>query len=188
MCTKDACIWPYVHRSCTYSYEYVHTCSRSVSYECREVSIHIYIRKLGISSHADGGFTIGSDSITMAMALLVIVHKSMQWTAWKSLPLARWFRSSAVGCLSGKSGRLPRPSTVLQVSVPHHQKTFHLKWKLGESIKDLAEQNEDLMAEYIEGVCGGNLSCSTCHVYIHQPEFKELLEEPSESEADMLVR
>ena len=124
----------------------------------------------------------------MAMALPVVVHKSMQWTAWKSLPQARWFRSTAAGCLSGKSGRLPRPSTVLKVNVPHHEKTFHLKWKLGESIKDLAEQNDDLMAEYIEGVCGGNLSCSTCHVYIHQPEFKQLLKEPSESEADMLVR
>jgi ferredoxin-2, mitochondrial len=77
---------------------------------------------------------------------------------------------------------------MLKVSVPHHQKTFHLKWKLGESLKDLAEQNDDLMAEYIEGVCGGNFSCSTCHVYIDQPEFKALLKEPSESEADMLVR
>jgi 2Fe-2S ferredoxin len=37
----------------------------------------------------------------------------------------------------------------------------------------------------IEGACEGSLACSTCHIII-DPEWYELLKEPSEDEEDML--
>jgi ferredoxin, 2Fe-2S len=37
----------------------------------------------------------------------------------------------------------------------------------------------------IEGACEGSLSCSTCHVIV-DPDWYELLVEPSEDEEDML--
>ena len=37
----------------------------------------------------------------------------------------------------------------------------------------------------IEGACEGSLACSTCHVIV-DPEWYELLKEPSEDEEDML--
>ena len=37
----------------------------------------------------------------------------------------------------------------------------------------------------IEGACEGSLACSTCHVVV-DPEWYELLKEPSEDEEDML--
>jgi 2Fe-2S ferredoxin len=37
----------------------------------------------------------------------------------------------------------------------------------------------------IEGACEGSLACSTCHVII-DPEWYDLLKEPSEDEEDML--
>ena len=37
----------------------------------------------------------------------------------------------------------------------------------------------------IEGACEGSLACSTCHVIV-DPEWYDLLKEPSEDEDDML--
>jgi 2Fe-2S ferredoxin len=37
----------------------------------------------------------------------------------------------------------------------------------------------------LEGACEGSLACSTCHVVV-DPEWTELLKEPTEDEEDML--
>jgi 2Fe-2S ferredoxin len=37
----------------------------------------------------------------------------------------------------------------------------------------------------IVGDCGGMLSCATCHIFV-EPKFGELLDEPSQSECQML--
>lgn len=82
-------------------------------------------------------------------------------------------------------GAKKRPSTTIHVQVPHHKTQFDLKWRLGESLLDVAKENEDLLGEYLEGTCGGNQSCCTCHVYIDDETFR-LLGEPEEAELDML--
>ena len=52
---------------------------------------------------------------------------------------------------------------------------------LGLSVLELAHKNDvDL-----EGACEGSLACSTCHVVV-DPEWFELLKEPTEDEEDML--
>lgn len=84
-------------------------------------------------------------------------------------------------------GRAARPHTMLHVTIPHHQTAFDIKWRLGESLLDAAKNHEDLLGEYMEGTCGGNMSCCTCHVYIEQPEFQSFLSPPEEAELDMLV-
>lgn len=38
----------------------------------------------------------------------------------------------------------------------------------------------------IEGVCGGMLSCGTCHVYVADTSKEKLAAGPGEDEADML--
>jgi ferredoxin len=126
--------------------------------------------------------------VTMVASLPIAMNGFLRGIKRKSIALARGFGSSPIACVANRPRRPPRRSTILQVNVPHHQKTFDLQWKIGDSLKDLAENNPDLMAEYIEGTCGGHLSCSTCHVYIDQPEFRVLLDEPVEEEKDMLVR
>lgn len=85
-----------------------------------------------------------------------------------------------------RPGHGKRPSTDVLIKIPHHKTDFKLKWKMGDSLLDLAQENEELLGEYMEGTCGGNMSCCTCHVYVEQPEFRELLPEPEESELDML--
>ncbi|GAA1930851.1 2Fe-2S iron-sulfur cluster-binding protein [Microbacterium aoyamense] len=37
----------------------------------------------------------------------------------------------------------------------------------------------------IEGECGGEMSCATCHVYMHAP-WKEMVRSASEDEEDLL--
>lgn len=53
----------------------------------------------------------------------------------------------------------------------------------GESLQDLVIRGTDL-AEYIECACGGNMTCSTCHVYVVSPH--SLGTQATEEEQDML--
>ena len=52
---------------------------------------------------------------------------------------------------------------------------------LGLSVLEIARRHKI----DIEGACEGSLACSTCHVIV-DPEWYELLKEPSEDEEDML--
>jgi 2Fe-2S ferredoxin len=52
---------------------------------------------------------------------------------------------------------------------------------VGLSVLELAHRNDiDL-----EGACEGSLACSTCHVIV-DPEWYDVLKEPTEDEEDML--
>ena len=44
---------------------------------------------------------------------------------------------------------------------------------------------KEILAEYLECACGGNMSCSTCHIILDQESFSKL-EKPCEAEMDML--
>lgn len=52
---------------------------------------------------------------------------------------------------------------------------------LGLSVLEIAHKHEI----DIEGACEGSLACSTCHVIV-EPDWYELLKEPTEDEEDML--
>jgi ferredoxin, 2Fe-2S len=52
---------------------------------------------------------------------------------------------------------------------------------LGDSVLQVARQHDI----DIEGACEGSLACSTCHVIV-DPDWYDLLKEPSEDEDDML--
>lgn len=52
---------------------------------------------------------------------------------------------------------------------------------LGLSVLEIAHKH----GVDIEGACEGSLACSTCHVIV-DPEWFELLQEPTEDEEDML--
>jgi 2Fe-2S ferredoxin len=52
---------------------------------------------------------------------------------------------------------------------------------LGLSVLEIAHRNDI----DIEGACEGSLACSTCHVIV-DPEWYDLLKEPTEDEEDML--
>jgi ferredoxin len=88
--------------------------------------------------------------------------------------------------LRRRSGMEAVPSIPLRIKVPHHRYELDVEWKLGDSLLDLAKEREDVLGEYMEGTCGGQMSCCTCHVYIAQPEFQSYLKEPEEAELDML--
>lgn len=84
--------------------------------------------------------------------------------------------------------REARPSAFVMVNIPHLGVKERTRWKLGESLLDAA-RNQEIFAQtdsIMEGACGGNMSCSTCHVYIRQQAFQDLLDDPSETELDMI--
>lgn len=53
--------------------------------------------------------------------------------------------------------------------------------KVGDSLLDVAQEHDI----DIEGACGGEMACSTCHVILEQDVY-DSLEEPEEEEEDML--
>jgi ferredoxin len=87
-----------------------------------------------------------------------------------------------------RSGGLrKRPFKWIHFSIPHHGTEFDLKWRQGESLLDVAKSGpgEELLGEYMEGTCGGQMSCCTCHVYLDSKTY-QLLPTPCEAELDML--
>lgn len=69
--------------------------------------------------------------------------------------------------------------------IPHHSTTFELEWKQGLTLLETAKMHPDLLGEYMEGTCGGSMSCCTCHVYLSDT-FYNTQEPPTEAELDML--
>jgi ferredoxin len=75
----------------------------------------------------------------------------------------------------------------IQIKIPHHTTEFVGTWRLGQSLLDVAKQNHpDLLGEYMEGTCGGQMSCCTCHVYLDETTFRLVQHDVDEAELDML--
>ena len=50
-----------------------------------------------------------------------------------------------------KHNKGPRPSRKVTFDIPHHRTSFELDWSKGDSLLDVAKNNEDLLGEYMEG-------------------------------------
>ena len=58
---------------------------------------------------------------------------------------------------------------------------YEVEAQIGDHMLDVAHDNDI----ELEGACGGELACSTCHVILDQ-EYFDKLDEPEEEEEDML--
>jgi ferredoxin len=87
------------------------------------------------------------------------------------------------------------PYVTVRFSIPHHKTEFNLPWYYTKSqsatlldlVKDPA--GAQVLSEYLEAACGGNASCSTCHVYLDANTATACgieLSDVSEAELDML--
>jgi 2Fe-2S ferredoxin len=100
-------------------------------------------------------------------------------------------RAAAAAAVGGGGGRRrQRPFVRLRFDIPHHSTCFDgIKWRLGESLLDVARNHPEELGEYMEGTCGGQMSCCTCHLYL-PGAFAARLEASglgvSEAEQDML--
>ena len=75
----------------------------------------------------------------------------------------------------------------VHVKVPHHNFTFDLKMKEGENFMTCITEGvgKEVLGEYLECACGGNMSCSTCHVILDETSYSKL-SRPCQAERDML--
>jgi 2Fe-2S ferredoxin len=64
-----------------------------------------------------------------------------------------------------------------------HGREFVVKGRTGETFMDLVKRGTELK-DYLECACGGNMTCSTCHVYVDAPE--SVAKGASPEEQDML--
>eukprot|EP00979_Chaetoceros_neogracilis_P013367 scaffold3797_cov267-Chaetoceros_neogracile.AAC.21 len=75
----------------------------------------------------------------------------------------------------------------VHVQIPHHNYGFELKMREGENFMVCATEGEgrELLGEYLECACGGNMSCSTCHIILDEESYSKL-DPPCKAELDML--
>ena len=72
----------------------------------------------------------------------------------------------------------------LTIHVPRERVTLNFEAFDGENLKDIMEREPDL-ATYMMCACRGIAACSTCHVYVEEPD-PTLLPPPLDMELDML--
>lgn len=84
------------------------------------------------------------------------------------------------------------PPVDIHINVPHHSSRFSLSAASSSTILDAAASSP-VLRELIAGSCGGNMSCSTCHVLLRDArQYERSLDacEPphvlEEAELDML--
>ena len=92
---------------------------------------------------------------------------------------------------SQSKANLGTPCTIT-ISIPHQSTTFPVAATTSDSVLDLAA-TDPVLNELIAGSCGGNMSCSTCHVLLRSPsEYAASLSECTtphnldDAELDML--
>jgi 2Fe-2S ferredoxin len=73
---------------------------------------------------------------------------------------------------------------MVHFKVPREHHEFSVEAMAMEDLEDLVGRGTEV-ANYIECACGGNMACSTCHVYV-DPEWMERVGPPSEEEQDMI--
>jgi len=75
----------------------------------------------------------------------------------------------------------------VHVDVPHHNFSFDLNVKEGENFMQCAKEGNgrELLGEYLECVCGGTMSCATCHIILDVDSYAKL-DPPIDAECDML--
>jgi ferredoxin len=124
------------------------------------------------------------------------IVKAMQSVYGKNMSVANLEAFGAVGIQAladsvekeqKKSKGIARPFRIIRFEIPHHKTEFDLKWKQGDSLLDLSQSSkgEELLMEYMEGTCNGQMSCCSCHLYLDETTFSAL-EPPSTAELDML--
>jgi len=68
------------------------------------------------------------------------------------------------------------------IYIDHSDQRYELDVPVGKTIMEGAVENA---VPGVDGDCGGQCSCATCHVYI-EPQFAHLLPEKSRVEEEML--
>ena len=115
-------------------------------------------------------------STSLKQAFLTTPRSSLRRTAPYSSPQPSTFATSTQPRYNGN------PITVTFVEPDGEE--YQVEAELGDNFLDVAVDNDI----DIEGACGGELACSTCHVVLEQSYFDilEEAEEMDEEEEDML--
>ena len=83
-----------------------------------------------------------------------------------------------------KKSTAGRAEIAVHVNVPHERHRFTVQCYEGDTVQDIAE-NDEMVSGYLAFACTGNMACSTCHCILDAESF-EKLEPPSAAEEDML--
>eukprot|EP00553_Chaetoceros_curvisetus_P015067 CAMPEP_0204644678 /NCGR_PEP_ID=MMETSP0718-20130828/1659_1 /ASSEMBLY_ACC=CAM_ASM_000674 /TAXON_ID=230516 /ORGANISM="Chaetoceros curvisetus" /LENGTH=225 /DNA_ID=CAMNT_0051666327 /DNA_START=74 /DNA_END=748 /DNA_ORIENTATION=- len=73
------------------------------------------------------------------------------------------------------------------INIPHHNYSFDIQMTEGTNFMTYATEGKgsEVLNEYLECACDGNMSCSTCHIVLDEETYSKL-DPPCEAELDML--
>lgn len=91
------------------------------------------------------------------------------------------FGRSARAFLAQNAARRGLGSKTVSVVFASPEEKLTVSAQVGDSLLDVAHDNDI----EIEGACGGEMACSTCHVILEERVFNSL-PEPQDEEQDML--
>ncbi|KAJ3106153.1 hypothetical protein HDU97_006970 [Phlyctochytrium planicorne] len=117
-----------------------------------------------------------------------IVRKNVYWEKWRGRPSLTKEEQLQVYTENTKDGKasknipqqLQRTISIRIITEKGDEKI--VETPLGKRILDVCKENG---ISGVEGVCGGNLECATCHMYVDN-DYLKALPAPSEAELDML--
>lgn len=129
-----------------------------------------------------------------AVAILFALRPSVaSFTEDEKMKLIHALPGDALASLeaSGRKDMMEVKDAEVRVVVPKERTEFVIAGSDGETLRDLVRRGTKLN-QFLECACGGNMACSTCHVYIRNPPTEKaldgspLVEPASEEEKDML--
>ena len=118
-----------------------------------------------------------------ATAAAVSPHPALpsHWTQWQS-PSGDGTGVAVAAAAAARRGMAAAAGSRITVTfVEPDGEEYEVEANIGDHFLDVAHDNDI----ELEGACGGELACSTCHVILEQAFFDKL-EEPDEEEEDML--
>ncbi len=78
-----------------------------------------------------------------------------------------------------------REKITIYIDVPKERHSFPIEVNVGENLYDVRQHSKEL-EKFLECACQGIAACSTCHVYVRNPEDRKKLPLPEDNELDML--
>ncbi|CUM64780.1 uncharacterized protein PRCAT00002391001 [Priceomyces carsonii] len=117
---------------------------------------------------------------------LALISRNIRGTNLRSIPYKRSsiFVRQFHPAIPRFHGHLHKPNPGEELHITFITKLgeqFTYEVAEGDNLLDIAQANNLDM----EGACGGSCACSTCHVIV-DPEFYDLIPEPTDDENDML--
>lgn len=153
----------------------------------KDTSAEVYLSTVGVpSQYHEDLLQLVQQSLGDATTQVTVAKLSESFSGTDLLALSRSIQQQQ-NTRKRKARQRPKKEVIFQL--PNNESYTTLTWRFGESLLDLAKTVDGQQglgdSNHMEGPCGGQMNCSTCHVYLDITTF-DALPAPLEEELDMI--